>query len=408
MNIVFCCNDTRGGIQPYVGLGMALAKAGHKVRIVAPAPFGGFVQSSGLDFAPLSVAEEELRRLTGGVAERGTLATVRLMLQELPKRVVTWARETLDGVADADVVVAGMGGMVTGLPAAEKLGVPFLAAHLQPIGLPSTNYPGVLVAGLPVWRGALLRRASHFVSDGLIAAQFGGAMSMARKALGLGKGDPSRVARTVLYGFSRHVVPAPVRPDRILAGYWTTNESEWSPPADLLEFVTSREEPIVSVGFGSMVSKNPERLADLVAKVAERAGCSVVLLSDSGGLSNSVSTRVHASPAIPHQWLFPRMNAVVHHGGAGTTGAGFLAGVPQIVIPFAVDQPFWASRVFDLGVGPRPIPRRKLTEEMLTRAINDALPHEAMKQRADTLGIQIRGEQSLDVASKVIDAVGER
>jgi sterol 3beta-glucosyltransferase len=107
--------------------------------------------------------------------------------------------------------------------------------------------------------------------------------------------------------------------------------------------------------------------------------------------------------AAPFDWLFPRVAAVVHHGGAGTTAAALQAGVPAIVIPFTSDQPFWGRRVYQLGVGPRPIPRKKLTAEKLAQAIRTATSDQAMRHRATELGERIRAEDGVTRAVEVIE-----
>ena len=106
--------------------------------------------------------------------------------------------------------------------------------------------------------------------------------------------------------------------------------------------------------------------------------------------------------SIPHSWLFPRVAAVVHHGGAGTTAAGFSAGVPSIVIPFFADQPYWGQRVADLGVGPAPIPRQKLTVDRLAQAIQIAVTDKAMRQRAVDIGSKIQREDGIARAVEII------
>jgi UDP:flavonoid glycosyltransferase YjiC (YdhE family) len=112
--------------------------------------------------------------------------------------------------------------------------------------------------------------------------------------------------------------------------------------------------------------------------------------------------------SVPFSWLFPRVAAVVHHGGAGTTAAGLRAGVPSVVVPFFGDQPFWGERVADLGVGPAPIPRQKLTAEGLARAIDGAVTDQTMRRRAAELGATIRAEDGTARAVAVVQGVEQR
>src|SRR5262249_1974915 len=98
---------------------------------------------------------------------------------------------------------------------------------------------------------------------------------------------------------------------------------------------------------------------------------------------------------IPHSWLFPRVAAVVHHGGVGTTAAGLRAGKPTVVCPFFHDQPFWGKRVHDLGAGPPPIPQRELMAGRVAEAIRAATTDAGMRQRAEALGEKIRSEDTV-------------
>ncbi|SMO36666.1 nucleotide disphospho-sugar-binding domain-containing protein [Propioniciclava tarda] len=118
----------------------------------------------------------------------------------------------------------------------------------------------------------------------------------------------------------------------------------------------------------------------------------VVLLSGWGGLAADSSGRLLVIDEAPHDWLCPRSAGVVHHGGAGTTGAGVVAGVPALVVPFAVDQPFWGARLAALGVGPQPIPRRRLTAENLAAALVSLRDDADQRRRASELGRHARSE----------------
>ena len=135
------------------------------------------------------------------------------------------------------------------------------------------------------------------------------------------------------------------------------------------------------------------------------AGVRAVLLSGWGGLRSIEDDDVFCADAMPHDWLFPRVSAAVHHGGAGTTGAALRAGVPAIVVPFAMDQPFWGSRVEALGAGPTPIPRKRLTAARLADALRKAVTDEAMRARAAEIGELLRAEDGVAEAAACFERV---
>ena len=188
-----------------------------------------------------------------------------------------------------------------------------------------------------------------------------------------------------------------------MTGYWFLDPSiEWTPPADLVDFLQSGTPPIY-IGFGSMGNRKPEETTRIALKALAMTGQRGVLAAGWGGLSQTdLPETVHMISSIPHSWLFPRMAAVVHHGGAGTTAAGLRAGIPSIVVPFFGDQPFWGQRVAKLGVGPVPIPKRQLSAERLTAAINQAVQNRPMRNQAAALGEQIRAEDGIAQAVSII------
>ena len=125
----------------------------------------------------------------------------------------------------------------------------------------------------------------------------------------------------------------------------------------------------------------------------------VDLLEKGGRLSDF---KVFVADAVPHSWLFPRMAAVVHHGGAGTTAEGLRAGVPTVIVPFIFDQPFWGARVKVQGLGPTPIPRKRLTVDALAQAIDTAVSDAGMRQRAQACGHAIRAEDGVGNAVRIV------
>ena len=153
-----------------------------------------------------------------------------------------------------------------------------------------------------------------------------------------------------------------------------------------------------------MAGRNPEELAHLILAALAKSGQPGLLLTGWGGLRTvSVPDNVFVVNAAPHSWLFPRMAAVVQHGGAGTTAEALRAGVPTIIVPFVFDQPFWGARVQALGLGPAPIPQKQLTADRLAHAIRIAVTDTEMKQRARAYGAAIHAEDGIGNAVKVIE-----
>jgi UDP:flavonoid glycosyltransferase YjiC (YdhE family) len=145
-----------------------------------------------------------------------------------------------------------------------------------------------------------------------------------------------------------------------------------------------------------MTNRNPAELARTVARALSLTGQRAVVLTGWGGLDPAELPReIFPVDWVPFDWLFPRVAAVVHHGGAGTTAASLRAGVPTIIVPFFLDQFFWGRRVFELGVGPRPILRKRLEADTLAEAIRVATTDSEMHGRAAALGARIRAEDGV-------------
>jgi len=152
-------------------------------------------------------------------------------------------------------------------------------------------------------------------------------------------------------------------------GFWFDESPVWDPPADLTEFLAAGDPPVF-ISFGSMPSADPNADVKLMTQAARRAGRRAVIRPalSWGGAEDSPQD-VYLLREAPYRWLFPQMGAIIHHGGAGTTAEALLAGVPNAVVAFGVDQPYHGRRIHDLGAGPAPIKRNKLTADSLTELI---------------------------------------
>jgi UDP:flavonoid glycosyltransferase YjiC (YdhE family) len=164
----------------------------------------------------------------------------------------------------------------------------------------------------------------------------------------------------------------------------------------------------VCIGFGSMSQRDPAATTRLVLDAVKRSGQRAILVAGWGGLgANDLPDTIFQIDSIPHAWLYPRCAAVVHHGGAGTTAAGLRAGVPSLIVPFHGDQFFWAKRVQEMGVGPAPVPRTRLTAERLANAIQAAVGDKKIAEAAEALGARIRGEDGVTRAVLAIERIAK-
>ncbi|WP_133541752.1 glycosyltransferase [Microbacterium sp. BK668] len=397
MDVTFVANDTRGGVEPYLALAREAVSRGHTVRAAAPEDYESEFSAAGVRYTPLRGVDR------AAIAARSDQVSLRQMSRHVTELSRVWAREVRELADGSDVLVAGIGGLATAGPVAEALGVPLLRAHLQPLEAPSWSYPGALAPQLDRL-GPLGRRLSHALTGAGTALLTRAPEKAAREALGLPRRSRAPLP-SILYGFSPAVVPvrSDARTTRIATGYWRlAAPSDEAVPSDLREFV-SASDPIVSFGFGSMTADDSARLFEAVVDAVERVGVRAVLLTGWGGLAGGESSeRVHVAASVPHSWLFPRMAATIHHGGAGTTGAALAAGVPTLIVPFGADQLFWGRRAEALGASPAPLPRKRLDADRLSAALERMLRDGAMRERAASLGETLRAERG---ASGAIDHV---
>ncbi|HEY8480174.1 MAG TPA: glycosyltransferase [Spirillospora sp.] len=405
--IVIFAAGSRGDVQPCAALGRELRRRGDEVRLVASARYAPLATRAGLELAPLTADPVEILEsdagqelLAGGRNPVRFLGGFRRILGPMAERLLA---ECLDAGKGADLILGPTLGF---LPRhiGEHLGVPWALIHFQP-SRPTGAFPHPFVPRAR-WFGPWANRASFAAVDQiawLLARPF--VNPWREESLGLPR-LPVRGVRpddaTALACFSPVVVPRPRDwPSTVhVTGYWFLDEPGWEPPARLAEFLAAGPPPVY-VGFGSMVPKDPAMTEMTVRAALRLAGVRGIVQGDPAASDEEVL----AVRDVPHAWLFPRVAAVVHHGGAGTTAAGLRAGVPTVVCPFFGDQPYWGERVATLGAGPPPLPFRALTVPRLASRIRRAVRDGAMADRAEELGRRIRAENGVERALEVIDAL---
>ncbi len=417
MKIVIVALGTRGDLQPFIALAVGLQAAGYTVRVVSAKGDAAFVQRFGLEFYPLDVDIRQVAAGPEGQAQMNSDNPLKFIKSHLrtsgalKQKMVAVQEEIWSGCQGADAIVyhAGMANVYF---MARALGVPGIMA--SPFPLSATGaYPAVLFYAGPRL-GRLYNRLTHVVFE----RAFWLLSRSAAQAFWRTRPHPPRLALTppsvlqaasgqpVLYAYSQYLfAPAADWPANLhVTGSWQlAEEPDWQPPAALRAFLAAGPPPVY-VGFGSMLDATTfDHTLAVVLEALALAGCRGVLALgwNHEAEGAALPATVFQLDSAPHGWLFPQMAAVVHHGGAGTTAAGLLAGKPTVVVPHAVDQPAWGRRVHELGVGPRPIPKRQLTAARLAAAIRETA-NEAMVARAAHLGQQMHAENGVGTAVHIL------
>jgi sterol 3beta-glucosyltransferase len=416
MRVTINAFGSRGDVQPYIALGKGLKAAGHHVCITTHRIFEGFVREHGLDFSPMEGDPKEIL-LKQAIADLGInpVRINRWLAENFRPVMDSVFRATLDGAQGADVLLNSALSFA-GWHVAEKLGIPAIAAYLQPM-TPTRAFQGMSSPLPPEWlpfRGIYNLLSTKLTNQSFFAMTRSLTNTCRVEVLGLPplnatyywRIDWASAPVPILYGYSPSVISKP--PDwgnsQHITGYWFLEDAQnYEPPVELKTFLDSGPPPVY-VGFGSMVDHEREETTRLIVEALRKTTQRAILL---GGWSDLGSVElpdfILRVDSVPHDWLFPRMAAVVHHGGAGTTAAGLRAGVPTVIVPFTVDQPFWAWRVHELGVGPKWILRKRLTVEKLAAAIDQAAHDQSMAQRAKALGRMICAEDGLGAAVHLIE-----
>jgi UDP:flavonoid glycosyltransferase YjiC (YdhE family) len=383
--------------------------------MIASPNFRQFIERHQVEAVASSVDVQEMMSSEDGKlwAERGTrpLEQARVMRRLLDRTAPAMMRDAWDACQGTDAVISTATSEAFATSIAERLAVPHVTALMAPAFVPSRSGAVTWLPFFPERTSLLNYLSGKLLTEAAFYRLSSGHINAFRvETLGLAKQSVFQYAakarhRPVVHGYSAHVIPHP--PDwpetYHTTGYWFLDDEPWEPPAALVEFLEAGEPP-VCVGFGSMTGRDRAAFTRLVCAAVARTGRRALLLSGWGGIGDTALPEgLFRLDAAPHTWLYPRMAAVVHHGGAGTTAAALRAGVPMVIVPHLGDQPYWGRRMRELGVAPTPIPRPKLTVESLAGAIAAAASDAAMRERASDLGTKIRAEDGIGEAVRTIE-----
>jgi len=409
LKITMIALGSTGDVRPYILLGRELKSRGHQITIACFDSFRETLEKEGLGYAPITgnVVEMMANIMKPGTSGVKYLSQVEKTIREIAPVLL---KDLMRACEDADALICTFFGSMY-YSIAEKYQIPCIQTHYFPMD-PNSSMP---ISSAPFQRlGKAWNKASYKIGYLLIGILEKWYLTDWRKENGM----PLRKVHThpdyvcgghtvpVIYATSPQVMPRPAEwNDHIhMSGFWYDDMPiDYTPSPELEAFLAAGEKPVY-IGFGSMVSGNMNKTMTKVLRAVKAAKVRAIIAT--GWADNSHmkgNDNVFFVEYLPHDWLFPRVSAVVHHGGAGTTAAGLRYGRPTLVIPFGGDQPFWGNQVHKLGCGPRPISRDALTVVRLTRALIDLTSRPRYRAAARALADSMRQECGVVRAADIVE-----
>jgi UDP:flavonoid glycosyltransferase YjiC (YdhE family) len=399
MKIVIPTIGSRGDVQPFIALAQGLILVGHTVTLGSHPVMRTLVESHGVSFEPIgpdiNLAQEvaAIRNHARNPA-MGLIQGMRFGFEMLERS----HEDILALCQTADLVVVPTA-IAAGKNEAELLGLPTLSVTLMPWAIPwdDPDRP-------------LFKRVVYSVIDKLIHLITTRPLNRIRKRQGLppvGKEGFSSIHLNLVPVSSAVFPPNPHwDPRHQIVGYWFAKAPiEWKPLPDLVSFLEYGEPPfLISLGAMSLGNEDALESARLFIDAVNSLRIRAIIQGWEAGIKQlTLPKNIHATGPLPHSWLLPHCAGIVHHGGFGTTAAGLQAGIPALVIPHIADQFYWGQKIFDLGIGPQPIPRTKLETKGLVNSLDELVRNAKFHNNASSLGEQIRSEDGVENAVSLIE-----
>jgi UDP:flavonoid glycosyltransferase YjiC (YdhE family) len=419
MHCTILAVGSRGDVQPLIALGKGLKAAGHEVRFATHADFEPAVREHDLEFRAIEGNSGNFYsgRASAALAEK--LHDEREFLRFFDQYLAMFLARLLDSCWEAsrgtDLVICWPWTRF-GPSLAERLGIPVIIVGVSPfLHLPTCTFPNPYqnakhgrgpLYNYRSWRSALpfTKVAQKQIDHWRV------------EKLGLSPRpwiEDLRHLRSLphLLGFSPSVLPRPFdwRRSIHISGYWFLDSApRWQPPPELEAFLAAGPPP-VAVGFSSSVGKDVNRITSLTTDALTRAGARAIFISGFGGLKGvDLPEHIFSVRTVPYDWLLPRVAAMVHHGGAGSTASVLRAGVPSFAVPFAYEQQLWGRRIAAIGAGLPPIPANGLTAENLAASITTLLRRDDLRAGARRISEKVRREDGIGDAVRYITRVADR
>ncbi|MEV5880755.1 glycosyltransferase [Streptomyces sp. NPDC052101] len=406
MHVALVVTGSRGDVQPFIALAVALKDRKHTVTLATHQDFAGLAEEAGVDFAPLPGSPRDFLAHPALVEALQQGASLFRASRKVPRQssehLQSLASAITEAVSGADLVVNTI---LSRIMFEDDGSVPWASLSWWPQS-PTAQWPAMIFP--PLKLGAPYNRLTHRVQglmDSLLIAGFRKDGKLPPLPFGAPYGNLGREV-PLLCPATRSMFTEPTDWPELshITGYWFWDR-EWTPSPELVEFMDAGTEP-VTLTFGSIWPVHrPSETLQKVLNVVRSHGRRLVMV---GGGPEDVPDDVFRLEEAHYPWLFPRSAAVIHHGGCNTTGEALRAGKPQVVVPTFADSPFWAAQAHRLGVAPAPVPYTKFTPELLDAALGAALTDEEIRRKAANIGEAVRAERGVERAVDILEDWAER
>jgi vancomycin aglycone glucosyltransferase len=396
MRVLLAPHGTRGDVQPMLALAAALRHRGHVASFVAPSNFIRWIRAHGFDAESNGIDAEAVLQEPGA-----DLQSLRWQIRHLMDLTPTLFESVARASERADLIV-GAGVQMAAASVAEWRDVPCASVAFCPCAIPGASAPPppVKIQTLPRWVNRLLWDLGGPAASWTLRSH----INRGRATLGLRGIDnvlSHLIGDRMLVASDHDLGPlGDDAPEKAIAtDAWILEQDETALDPRVDAFLALDPAPVY-VGFGSMVARRvPALAADTVAAI-RAIGHAAIVAGGWAGLDRYVTPAddILIAGALPHAVVFPRVSAVIHHGGAGTTTAAARAGRPQVILPHILDQYYWAHRVARLGLGPRAMPVDLVTADILADRIGAAVADPAIQARAASLAPAIRARNGAPAA----------
>ena len=406
MRITAVAVGTRGDVNPLVELGSEMVKRGHEFRILAQEEFRPLIEEKNVTYLHLDGDADHVMKYL--VTDYKSSIDFLIGLMKLKKENPSFMDQTIQALDGSDVCMYGTcSGFVR--DAADKLGIPCVRYFYSPYDRTDMyslysvehNTPAVaksydnITGGMPMLSNLLMGKWRRKNGIPKVKSFEHYTEQNGRKVLTLYPVSPILMPQDPKWGDQIHVTGYWYHPEEDAAGYEANPELE--------KFLTEGEKPIF-VAFGKAESKELAELQVRTVDALKETGIKAVVQAFQ--ISEKKNTeKLYFVDKVPYSYLFPRVKAVVHHGGCTTNGIGIWAGCPTLIIPLALDQWYYGRTVHELGLGPEPLYIRKklCTKAQLKDALTDLVSGKYEK-RAEELSKQIRQEKGIEEAIRAIEA----